>query len=61
MSVSLTSQFNQHQLNLLTSNDRKELRNFGRFLALWPKHKDRMLKRERWQKYLRIGEYYDHT
>lgn len=32
--------------------DRREMRNFMRFLRVWPKHKPDMLRRSRWQKYL---------
>ena len=35
-----------------TLNDRRELRNFQRFLRLWPHHGFDMLYRPRWQKYL---------
>lgn len=34
--------------------DRRELRNYMRFLKLWPVHKFTMLQRPRWQKYLAI-------
>jgi hypothetical protein len=34
--------------------DRRELRNFQRFLRLWPHHGFDMLARPRWQKYLAI-------
>jgi hypothetical protein len=34
------------------AGDRRELRNFGRFLRLWPHHSFDMLQRPRWQKYL---------
>lgn len=33
-------------------NDRRELRNFTRFLRLWPHHSFDMINRPRWQKYL---------
>lgn len=36
-------------------NDRRELRNFMRFLRLWPVHGFDMLERPRWQKYLGIS------
>ena len=32
--------------------DRRELRNFGRFLKLWPHRGFDMVQRPRWQKYL---------
>jgi hypothetical protein len=35
-----------------SANDRRELRNFRRFLRLWPHHGFDMLHRPRWQKYL---------
>ncbi len=35
--------------------DRRELRNFHRFLKLWPHHGFDMLVRPRWQKYLAIN------
>jgi hypothetical protein len=37
------------------ATDRKELRNFARFLKLWPIHGYDMLHRPRWQKYLAIS------
>lgn len=33
-------------------NDMKELRNFRRFLRLWPAYGYDMIQRPRWQKYL---------
>lgn len=36
-------------------NDRREVRNFQRFLRLWPIHGFDMLDRPRWQKYLVIS------
>lgn len=33
-------------------NDRREIRNFIRYLRLWPHHGFDMLHRPRWQKYL---------
>lgn len=33
-------------------NDRRELRNFQRWLRLWPHHAYDMVQRPRWQKYL---------
>ena len=36
-------------------SDRRELRNFLRFLRLWPHHGFDMLERPRWQKYLGIN------
>jgi hypothetical protein len=36
--------------------DRRELRNFMRFLRLWPIHGYDMLERPRWRKYLAINE-----
>lgn len=35
-------------------NDRRELRNFQRFLRLWPTHGFDMLQRPRWQRYLGV-------
>ena len=35
--------------------DRREIRNFERFLRLWPHHGFDMLARPRWQKYLGIN------
>lgn len=32
--------------------DRRELRNFGRFLRMWPHHSFDMIQKPRWQKYL---------
>jgi hypothetical protein len=32
--------------------DRRELRNFQRWLRLWPHHSFDMIQRPRWQKYL---------
>lgn len=32
--------------------DRRELRNFRRFLRLWPHHSFDMIQRPRWQKYV---------
>lgn len=40
----------------LSLDDRRELRNWHRFLRLWPKHKLRMLQRERWKRYLVLSE-----
>lgn len=40
----------------MTPNDRRELRNFQRFLRLWPIHGFDMLARPRWQKYLGVDE-----
>jgi hypothetical protein len=39
-----------------SAQDRRELRNFQRFLKLWPHHGFDMLARPRWQKYLAISE-----
>lgn len=36
-------------------NDRRELRNFARFLRLWPHHSFDMINRPRWQKYLGLS------
>lgn len=36
----------------LNFNDRKEIRNFRRFLKLWPIYGFDMIQRPRWQKYL---------
>ena len=36
--------------------DRRELRNFQRFLKLWPQWGFDMLSRPRWQKYLGVSE-----
>jgi hypothetical protein len=36
--------------------DRRELRNFNRFLRLWPAHGFDMIQRPRWQKYLGLSE-----
>lgn len=33
-------------------SDRRELRNFTRFLRLWPVHGFDMIQRPRWKKYL---------
>lgn len=42
-------------INRLPSpTDRRELRNFARFLRLWPKHQPDMLRRSRWQKYVAL-------
>lgn len=38
----------------LCAGDRRELRNYDRYLRLWPRFKQRMLLRPRWQKYLGI-------
>jgi len=40
---------------LASANDRREVRNFQRFLRLWPVHGFDMLERPRWQKYLAIS------
>lgn len=37
---------------LPSAQDRRELRNFGRFLKLWPHHSFDMIQRPRWQRYL---------
>lgn len=42
-------------ISSLPMRDRRELRNFQRFLALWPHHKLRMLASPRFQKYLGIS------
>lgn len=39
-----------------TAIDRRELRNFQRYLKLLPKYKLRMLQRPRWQKYLGLTD-----
>lgn len=39
-------------ISSLPAQDRRELRNFQRFLRLWPDHKLRMLNSPRFQKYL---------
>lgn len=36
--------------------DRRELRNFGRFLKLWPTRGFDMVTRPRWQKYLGLSD-----
>lgn len=41
-------------LDQLTPNDRREIRNFRRFIALWPTHGFEMVQRPRWQKYLAL-------
>lgn len=38
----------------MTPHDLRELRNFQRFLRLWPEHGFEMAQRPRWQKYLGI-------
>lgn len=35
--------------------DRRELRNFQRWLRLWPHHSFDMIQRPRWQKYLGLS------
>lgn len=35
--------------------DRREMRNFMRFLRLWPAHSFEMVQRPRWQKYLGLS------
>lgn len=35
--------------------DRRELRNFQRWLRLWPHHGFDMIQRQRWQKYLGLS------
>lgn len=35
--------------------DRRELRNFARFLRVWPHHSFDMIQRPRWQKYLGLA------
>lgn len=35
--------------------DRREVRNFGRWLRLWPIHGFDMIARPRWQKYLGLS------
>lgn len=40
---------------LADASDRREVRNFQRFLRLWPIHGFDMLERPRWQKYLAIS------
>lgn len=39
----------------MLKEDRREVRNFIRFLKLWPKHKGRMVERPMWQRYLGLG------
>jgi hypothetical protein len=39
----------------MTKDDRRELRNFQRFLRLWPTHGFDMWNRPRWQKYLGLS------
>lgn len=39
-------------LDSLSLNDRREMRNFQRWLRLWPIHGYDMIQRPRWQKYL---------
>ena len=36
-------------------NDRREIRNYMRFLRLWPHHGFDMLARPRWQRYLALS------
>lgn len=36
-------------------SDRRELRNFMRFLRLWPHHSFDMIQRPRWQRYLGLS------
>jgi hypothetical protein len=36
------------------ATDRREIRNYMRFLRLWPKYKLPMLARIRWQRYLNL-------
>jgi hypothetical protein len=40
----------------LSSNDRRELRNFRRFLRLWPTRGFDMLQSDRWREYLHMTE-----
>lgn len=37
---------------IANANDRRELRNFARFMRLWPIHGFDMIQRPRWKKYL---------
>lgn len=37
-------------------HDRRELRNFARFLRLWPAHGFDMIQRPRWKKYLGLTD-----
>jgi hypothetical protein len=39
----------------LTKHDKREVKNFQRFLAFWPKYKLRMLTRPIWQRYLHLS------
>lgn len=40
---------------LASRKDRREIRNYMRFLRLWPVHGFDMLERPRWQKYLGVS------
>lgn len=42
----------------LSKNDAREVRNFKRFIKLWPKFKEEMLKRPKWRKYLGLTDSY---
>lgn len=39
----------------LSPQDRRELRNFQRFLRLWPEYGLDLIQRPRWQKYLGLS------
>lgn len=47
---------NDTDISYLPPADRRELRNFRRFLRLWPIYGFDMLERPRWQKYLGLTE-----
>ena len=36
----------------LTESDKIAIKHFAKFLELWSQHKDRMIKRRYWRKYL---------
>jgi len=40
----------------LSKADKREVRNFQRFLKLWPKYKEEMFKRPFWKKYLGLDK-----
>jgi hypothetical protein len=48
----IVSKDNLHLIE--NAGDRREVRNFQRFLALWPHHRQKMLTRPRWQRYLNV-------
>ena len=43
-------------LSMLTLAERREIRNFQRYLRLLPRHRLRMLQRPRWQRYLGVTQ-----